>query len=166
MKKVVRTVWIATLSGLAFLAACCTTKGGLTRSEKRQLIKERDSIQQILSRREGSTIYGTPEIMQQYSLETLRLRSRLDTINYRLGKDVDLEASAQRLKDKEQQIEKMNQINALRERLETLRNTIRERESSCVYGSPEVMERYGRETNRLRDEAAELELQLMELENK
>ena len=60
----------------------------------------------------------------------------------------------------------MNQINALRERLETLRNTIRERESSCVYGSPEVMERYGRETNRLRDEAAELELQLMELENK
>lgn len=166
MKKVVRTVWIATLSGLAFLAACCSTKGGLTRSERKQLIRERDSIQQILSSREGACIYGTPEIMQQYSLETLRLRSQLDTINYRLGEDVDLEASAQRLRDKEQQIEKMQRINAIRERLEALRNTIKERESSCVYGSPEIIQSYGQETNRLREEAAELELQLMELENK
>lgn len=166
MKKVVRTVWIATLSGLAFLAACCTTKGGLTRSEKRQLMKERDSIQQMLSSREGSCVYGTPEIMQQYSLETLRLRSQLDSINYRLGEDVDLEASAQRVKDKEKQIEKMQQINAIRERLEVLRNTIKERESSCVYGSPEIIQRYGQETRRLMDEAAELELQLLELENK
>ena len=166
MKKVVRTVWIATLSGLAFLTACCTTKGGLTRAEKRQLMRERDSIQQILSSREGACIYGTPEIMQQYSLETLRLRSQLDTINYRLGEDVDLEASAQRVKDKEQQIEKMKQISAIRERLEVLRNTIKERESSCVYGSPEIIERYGRETRRMMDEAADLELQLMELENK
>ena len=165
MKKVVRTVWIATLSGLAFLAACCTTKGGLTRSEKRQLMKERDSIQQILSSREGACVYGTPEIMQRYGLETLRLRCQLDTINYRLGEDVDLEASAQRLRDKEQQIEKMNKISDLRERLDILRNTIKERESSCVYGSPEIIESYGRETRRLKDEAADLELQLLELEN-
>lgn len=166
MKKVVRTVWIATLSGLAFLAACCTTKGGLTRSEKRQLMKERDSIQQMLSSREGACVYGTPEIMQQYSLETLRLRSQLDSINYRLGEDVDLEASAQRVKDKEQQIEKMQQISAIRERLDVLRNTIKERESSCVYGSPEIIQSFGQETRRLKDEAAELELQLLELENK
>lgn len=166
MKKVVRTVWIAALSGMAFLAACCTTKGGLTRSEKRQLMKERDSIQQMLSSREGACVYGTPEIMQQYSLETLRLRSQLDSINYRLGEDVDLEASAQRVKDKEKQIEKMQQINTIRERLEVLRNTIKERENSCVYGSPEIIQRYGQETNRLREEAAELELQLLELENK
>lgn len=154
------------MSGMAFLAACCTTKGGLTRSEKRQLMKERDSIQQMLSSREGACVYGTPEIMQQYSLETLRLRSQLDSINYRLGEDVDLEASAQRVKDKEKQIEKMQQINTIRERLEVLRNTIKERESSCVYGSPEIIQRYGQETNRLREEAAELELQLLELENK
>ena len=166
MKKVVRTVWIATLSGLAILAACCTTKGGLTRAERRQLIRERDSIQQLLSKREGACVYGSPEVMQRYGLETLRLRNQLDSINYRLGEDVDLEASAQRVKDKEQQIEKMQQISAIRERLEILRNTIRERESSCVYGSPEIIQSYGQETNRLREEAAELELQLMELENK
>ena len=165
MKKVVRTVWIAALSGLAFLAACCTTKGGLTRSEKRQLMRERDAILQILSGREKACLYGTPEVMQQYSLETLRLRSRLDSINYRLGEDVDLEASAQRVKDKEQQIEKMQQINEIRERLETLFNIIKERESACVYGSPEIIQSYGQETIRLKDEAAELEQQLIELEN-
>lgn len=164
MKKIVRTVWIGALSGLAFLAACCSTNG-LTRAERRQLIRERDSIQEMLSYREGACVYGTPEVMQRYSLETLRLRNQLDSINYRLGKDVDLEASAQRLKAKEQQIEKMNKINALRERLEVLRNTIMERESSCVYGSPEIIQEYGQETMRLKEEAGLLEMELKELEN-
>lgn len=164
MKKIVRTVWIGALSGLAFLAACCSTNG-LTRAERRQLIRERDSIQEMLSRREGACVYGTPEVMQRYGLETLRLRNQLDSINYRLGEDVDLEASAQRLKAKEQQIEKMNKINALRERLEILRNTIMERESSCVYGSPEIIQEYGRETMRLKEEAGLLEMELKELEN-
>ena len=49
-------------------------------------------------------------------------------------------------------------------RLEQLLNTIRERESSCIYGSPEVMEEYGRETQRLRQEAADLEKELEELD--
>ena len=164
MKKIVRTVWIGALSGLAFLAACCSTNG-LTRAERRQLIRERDSIQEMLSYREGACVYGTPEVMQRYSLETLRLRNQLDSINYRLGEDVDLEASAQRLKAKEQQIEKMNKINALRERLEVLRNTIMERESSCVYGSPEIIQEYGQETMRLKEEAGLLEMELKELEN-
>ncbi len=164
MKKIVRTVWIGALSGLAFLAACCSTNG-LTRAERRQLIRERDSIQEMLSYREGACVYGTPEVMQRYSLETLRLRNQLDSINYRLGEDVDLEASAQRLKAKEQQIEKMNKINALRERLDILRNTIMERESSCVYGSPEIIQEYGQETMRLKEEAGLLEMELKELEN-
>ena len=62
MKKVVRTVWIGALSGLAFLAACCS-QNGLTRKERKQLIKERDSIQEILTRREGAAVYGSPEII-------------------------------------------------------------------------------------------------------
>ena len=85
MKKVVRTVWIGALSGLAFLAACCTTKGGLTKAERKQLMKERDSIQEILKMREMAAVYGSPEIIQAYGLETLRLRNQLDSINYKLG---------------------------------------------------------------------------------
>jgi hypothetical protein len=146
MKKVVRTIWIGTLSGLAFLAACGTTKGGLTKAERKQLIKERDSIQEILSSREGSTIYGTPEIMAQYKLENYRLHCQLDSINSRFGEDVDLEKSAQRYQ--------------LQQRIMELRTIIYERENSCIYGSPEVMEEYGNETRRMRGELEELQKQL------
>jgi len=164
MKKVVRTIWISALSGLAFLAACCTTKGGITKAERKQLMQERDSIQEILKKREMAAVYGSPEIIQAYGLETLRLRNQLDSINYKLGEDVDLEKSAQQLKEKEQSVEKMQKIIGLRQRLEALENTIREREGSCVYGSPEIIEEYGRETQRMRQEAAELEQQIQELE--
>ena len=125
------------------------TKGGLTKAEKKQLIKERDSIQQILSRREGSAIYGTPEIMAQYKLESYRLQCQLDSINSRLGEDVDLEKSAQRYQ--------------LQQRITELRMVLQQRESSCIYGSPEVMEEYGRETQRMRGELEELQKQLKDL---
>ena len=136
MKKVVRTVWIGALSGLAFLAACCT-QNGLTRKERKQLVKERDSIQEILTRREGAAVYGSPEIIANYKLENLRMQSRLDTINAQLGEEVDLEKSAQRV--------------ALQER-------------ACVYGSPEVLEEYGKETRRMRDELEAVRKELRELE--
>ena len=86
MKRSVRTLWIAVLSALAFLAACVSHKG-LTKAERAQLIQERDSIQQILSRREGASVYGSPEIIQAYGKETQRLRDQLKDINARLGED-------------------------------------------------------------------------------
>ena len=73
MKKVVQTVWICALTGMAFLAACCTSKG-LTRAERKQLKHDRDSIQEILKMREMSAVYGSPEIIADYSAETARLR--------------------------------------------------------------------------------------------
>ena len=95
MKKVVQTVWICALTGMAFLAACCTSKG-LTRAERKQLKHDRDSIQEILKMREMSAVYGSPEIIADYSAETARLRYQLDSINKRLGKkDVNLEKSKQ-----------------------------------------------------------------------
>ena len=149
MKKVVRTVWIATLSGLAFLAACCSSTKGLSKAERKQLVRERDSIQEILSRREGSTIYGTPEIMAQYKLENYRLYCELDTINTKLGEDVDLEKNVQRY--------------ALQQRIVELQTTLQRREGACIYGTPEVMEEYGKETQRMQDELQGLKNQLKEL---
>lgn len=156
MKKVVRTIWIGALSGLAFLGACCTTRGGLTRAERKQLLRERDSIQEILKMREMAAVYGSPTIIQKFGLETMRLRNQLDSINYKLGEDVDLENSSKQLEMKKKRV-------ALMERLEQLQNTIRERESSCVYGSPEIIEEYSRETQRLYQEAANIEKELQEL---
>ena len=149
MKKVVRTVWIGALSGLAFLAACCT-QNGLTRKERKQLVKERDSIQEILTRREGAAVYGSPEIIANYKLENLRMQSRLDTINAQLGEEVDLEKSAQRV--------------ALQERIANLQAALQRREGACVYGSPEVLEEYGKETRRMRDEREAVRKELRELE--
>ena len=148
MKKVVRTVWIGALSGLAFLAACCS-QNGLTRKERRQLVKQRDSIQEILTRREGAAVYGSPEIIARYAAETYRLRSQLDSINYKLGEDVDLEKSARRV--------------ALQERIAELQAALQRREGACVYGSPEIIEEYGRETQRMRDEITAIRKELKEL---
>ena len=148
MKKVVRTVYIGALSGLAFLAACCSPKG-LSKAERKQLVKERDSIQDILTRREGAVVYGSPEIIANYKLETLRMQSRLDTINSQLGEDVDLEKSARRV--------------ALQERIVELQEALQRREGACVYGSPEIIEEYGKETQRMRDEVETLRKELRDL---
>ena len=149
MKKVVRTVWIGALSGLAFLAACCSSTKGLTRAERKQLIRERDSIQDMLTRREGAAVYGSPEIIARYGAETYRLQNQLDSINAKLGEDVDLEKSAQRY--------------ALQQRIADLQAALQHREGACVYGTPEIMEEYGRETQRMRDELQGLKTQLKEL---
>lgn len=150
MKKVVRTVWISVLSGLAFLTACCTTKG-LSKQERKQLIQERDSIQDILTRREGAAVYGSPEIIARYSAENYRLQSQLDSINAKLGEDVDLEKSARRVE--------------LQERIADLQAALQRREGACIYGSPEVMEEYGKETRRMRDELDAARKEVKELNN-
>lgn len=45
----------------------------------------------------------------------------------------------------------------LKERIAELEAIVREREMSCVYGSPEIIAEYGRETRRLRQELDSLQ---------
>lgn len=149
MKKVVRTVWISALSGLAFLAACCASRG-VSKAERRQLIKDRDSIQNILQRREGAAVYGSPELIQKYHTENLRLRNQLDSLNLRIEALDNPEKAARRQE--------------LQQQLDSIQTIIRRREGAAVYGSPEIIERYGKETLRLRNEAANIEKELEELD--
>lgn len=149
MKKVVRTIWIGALSGLALLTSCDGPKG-LSRQERRQLMKERENIQEMLKKRESACVYGSPEIMDRYKTETYRLMSQLDSINAKLGATVDLEKSARRLQ--------------LQEEIAKLRAILYDREQSCVYGSPEIIEEYSRETGRIRGEVEKMEKELRELE--
>lgn len=150
MNKIVRTVWISALSGLAFLTACCTSKG-LSKQERQQLVKERDSIQEMLGRREGAAVYGSPEVIANYKAQTYRLQSRLDSINYRLGEDVDLAKSVRRVE--------------LQERIAELQAALQRREGACVYGSPEIIQEYGKETQRMRDELEAVRKELRDLNN-
>lgn len=52
----------------------------------------------------------------------------------------------------------------LRERIEAIRDILEERQNSEIYGSPEVMEEYARETKRYRAEADSLERELKALD--
>jgi len=45
----------------------------------------------------------------------------------------------------------------LKDRIAEIQARIKEREMSCVYGSPEIIEQYGRETRRLRHEMDSLQ---------
>jgi len=48
----------------------------------------------------------------------------------------------------------------LQARVDELRTIVEEREMSCVYGSPEIIAEYGRETARMRAELDELQKEL------
>ena len=61
--------------------------------------------------------------------------------------------------------EKKQRVVQLQQQLDSINTIIRERESSCVYGSPEILEQYGAETRRLRQEAEDLRNQLNALKN-
>lgn len=108
-------------------------------SQRQEALKERiRAISRILMEREASGVYGSPEIIASYCQENMRLRNEADA----LCKELEV-------------LEKQS-------RLDQLWDVIRERENSCVYGSPEVIERYESETYNLRLEAQKL---AKELEN-
>lgn len=96
MKKVVRSVWICALSGLAFLGACCT-QNGLTRKERKQLLKEREQVEMQLSKYKDDEI-DTPFIDEYmgHRSEKYALENKLDSINYCLGDSIDLDRNVRR----------------------------------------------------------------------
>ena len=96
MKKLVRSVWICALTGLAFLAAC-TMQSGLTRSQIRQLTKKRqalierinqleemkgDSVDYDLLREESSCYYDL-------SMINRKLDGVEDTVSLRKWMEID-----------------------------------------------------------------------------
>lgn len=61
--------------------------------------------------------------------------------------------------------DKKQRVVQLHQQLDSINTIIHERESSCVYGSPEIIEQYGAETRRLRQEAENIRKQISDLEN-
>ncbi|MBR4148200.1 MAG: hypothetical protein IKU00_10025 [Bacteroidales bacterium] len=193
MKKVVRTVWISLLSGLAFLVACsCQNK--LSRAEKKQLKQERavilDQIEQV---KQDAIVYSDAEKVMAAKQDELAFRSRLDEINNLLGdKQATLDNNNEMGKINREidslkqviranippcvygppvndpgylQFKKDQERRDLEQRIDSLNTILRKREGACVYGSPEIIKKYGQETERIRKEAADLIEQLKALEN-
>ena len=127
MKKMVRMVCIGALSGLAFLAAC-TTQNGLSRKERKQLVKEREQITQWLGDIWSVGDSHTPSIDEyMHRIGYINsLQSRLDTINFRLGDSIDLDYNLRH--------------RVLQQRIDSLNYLIQNYRPPCIYGSPEMME--------------------------
>ena len=173
MKKVVRTVWISLLTGLAFLGACCTSKGGrraeciygppealeapkadtvknVDKAARRaELQKQLDSLEAVVKRRETACVYGSPEVMDKYRAETSRIRQQVADIKQEL-----VELGGDKAKRRAE----------LQQRLDSLQAIIRDREMSCVYGSPEIIQSYGQETNNLHQEADKIQEEIDKLD--
>ena len=98
----------------------------------------------------------SPEFMVEYN----RLQYQIDSINYRLGKKVDLEESKRILEESKQKANMNKDRTALQQRIDELRMALERREGACIYGSPEVMKEYGKKTQEMRDELKTLEDQL------
>ena len=136
MKKVVRSVWICALSGLAFLTAC-TVQNGLTRKERKQLMKERKQLEMQLSKVKSDEMENPPEddpnfyrcFWEEYTAhyqEKYALENKLDSINYRLGEDIDLDRNFRRRQ--------------ILQRIDSLNLLVKSYIPACIYGSPEMME--------------------------
>jgi hypothetical protein len=130
MKKIVRVVWISALSGLAFLASCCSVKG-LTRDEKKKLLEEKKTIEEILAERARFNS-KTDYMLVESQLEYYNMLNRLDSINFRLGEDVDLAKNVRRRE--------------LLYRIDSLQAMVSQEESARVYGSPEIFAKYKRQS--------------------
>ena len=222
MKKIIRIVWISALSGLAFLAACCGSRG-LSKWERKKLLDERAAIEKTLA--ETPAVDSISMSFAETQAKRYDLMNKIDSINFKLGEDVDVARNVRRRelqlridsiyveinkanyaciygspemlegRDEEYNAFKANQFGALdaelkkakadleafeltdetyraqrrqelEEQLELLRNTIEEREGARVYGSPEVIQEYRKETQRLRQEADSLQREIKTLEER
>lgn len=124
MKKIVRTVWISIVSGLALLVACTTPKG-LSRAEKKQLKAERAELIALIEQQSGVMSDNPKEQLgiRQYELE---LRERLHVIDNKLGIEEGVAEND----------EKMGVIS---HEMDSLRKAILRPSSQphpCVYGPP------------------------------
>ncbi len=67
--------------------------------------------------------------------------------------------------NKNEREEKRQKIVQLTQQLDSINSILKRREGACVYGSPEVIEQFGAETRRLRQEAEDLKQQIKELKD-
>lgn len=95
MKKIIRVVWIGALSGLAFLMACASSNG-LSRKERRQLVKEREQVLEELIEYQHQPEFYEMEEFLAFNQHYYALENRLDAINFRLGDTIDLDRNYRR----------------------------------------------------------------------
>lgn len=184
MKKVVRSVWICALTGLAFLAAC-TAQNGLTRAQRRHLTKERDVLVEKINQLESEKVEDTidyclleKEISYYYELAYInrQLNGVEDTVSLKKWREIydiiwdrpipvlygspSIESESEVIID-----EKYQRRLEFERKLDAINETLKRREGATLYGSPEVIQRYDEETRCIKQEAKQIQQQLKDLDN-
>lgn len=188
MKKVVRSVWICALTGLAFLAACIS-QNGLTRAQRRHLTKERDALVVRIDQLENMMVEGTvdyglleEEISCYYELAYInrQLTGVEDTVSLKKWREIyDIiwdrpipvlygSPTTDSLSTESEVIiidEKYQRRLELERKLNAINETLNGREGATLYGSPEFIQSYDEETRRIKQEAKQIQQQLKDLDN-
>lgn len=143
MKKVVRTVWISVLTGLALLVVSCTSQNRIPRKVKKELMAERDSIEVSISEsKEREAVYwGSPYMQDLNNYDNLSMKrencntlieikkeqvamyQRLNEINSILGKN-------------EEALENEAFSNKARNDIQRIEDILDHLVPPCVYGPP------------------------------
>lgn len=128
---------------------------------RRELQLRIDSIYVEINKATYACIYGSPEMLEgrdeQYNAFKASQFSELETELQKAKANLE----AFELTDETYRTQRRHELEG---RLESLRNTIEEREGARVYGSPEVIQEYRKETQRLRQEADSLQQEIKTLE--
>lgn len=160
--KILKKTWIGILAlATAVVAACTATKrtpettdtaepqptDNDNLSENDELTVPKDSIsarraelqsrleklRAVIKDREMSCVYGSPEVLQQYSATTRAMRHEADSLQNELLNMLQSEK------------------NTLKERLDAIDETVNARSGAKVYGPPEMINKYNNRTNSLRE---------------
>ncbi len=149
--KIVKKTWIAILAmATAVVAACTSTKRTSESAEavppadndelgenenaampkdsinarRAELQVRLEKLRAIIKDREMSCVYGSPEVLQEYSAHTRELRQEADSLQNVLLNMLESEKQS------------------LNERLDSIDETIRGRSGAKVYGPPEMIKKY------------------------
>lgn len=100
------------------------------RAEKQ---KNLEDLRRIIREREMSCVYGSPEVMREYSANTRAMRHEADSLQNEL---LDMLQSEK---------------NTLKERLGAIDETLNGRSGAKVYGSPEMINKYNARNKELQE---------------
>jgi len=172
--KIVKKTWIAILAlATAVVGACTSTKRATEQTDtsnkpadndnlaegnpvvskdsipaKRAEMQARlESLRATIKDRETSCVYGPPEVMKEYSARTRAMRREADSLQNELMNVLESERSV------------------LKERLDSIDETVRSRSGAKVYGPPEVMDRYNARSRELRQTRDSLENEIGKIDS-
>ncbi|MBR5982554.1 MAG: hypothetical protein IK025_02375 [Bacteroidales bacterium] len=159
--KIVKKTWISILAlATAIVAACTATKRTSESAEtapqpadndnlgendemyvpkdsinarRAELQARLESLRATIKDRETSCVYGSPEVMREYSARTRAMRHEADSLQNELLKMLESEKSS------------------LKERLDAIDETVNARSGAKVYGPPEMINKYNNRTKNLRE---------------